>query len=102
MSTTQGRTFIPARDGARLGKQYQAVARFMREQGENWSTLAGIAKGAAPPPASSWPPRIYPEASVSARLRDLRRDGWIVEREYVADGLHRYRAFPPESQGALL
>ena len=35
-----------------------------------------------------------PEASVSARLRDLRNErfgGYAVEREYIGDGLWRYR-----------
>jgi len=39
----------------------------------------------------------FPEASVSARLRDLRKDkfgGRVVERRYVLNGLWEYRLLP--------
>ena len=32
-----------------------------------------------------------PEASASARIRDLKRFGFKIEREYLKDGLWRYR-----------
>jgi hypothetical protein len=40
-----------------------------------------------------------PEASVSARLRDLRKERFgshTVERRYVAQGLWEYRVLPKE------
>lgn len=74
-----GETIVPERDEARLGRQYVAVRDIMAD-GE-WHTLGEIAFLAN-----------APEASASARLRDMRRDGWEVEREYVRDGLHKYRA----------
>lgn len=38
-----------------------------------------------------------PEASVSARLRELRRIGWtvLVSRAKGMSGLHTYRVLPP-------
>lgn len=80
-----GATFVEARDGKRLAKQKTAVRDVMLD-GE-WRTLGLIAQitGA-------------PEASVSARLRDLRKAGYLVERKYVARGLHQYRVTPQSPQ----
>lgn len=55
-----GETYDRPKDRARLGRQLTAVATLM-EDGE-WRTLAEIAKAIG-----------APEASVSARLRDLRK-----------------------------
>lgn len=74
----KGATFRQDRDGKRLGKQCQAVYDAMKS-GE-WWLLRGLAAVTS-----------APEASVSARLRDLRRYGFTIEREYLKDGLHRYR-----------
>jgi hypothetical protein len=76
-----GETFDRARDGKRLNAQAQAVFSYM-QHGE-WRTLADIAAATG-----------HPEASVSARLRDLRRKqfgGYTVERRYIANGLWQYR-----------
>lgn len=76
-----GQTYDHARDGARLAGQHARVLAFMRD--ERWHTLAEIALHTRDP-----------ESSVSARLRDLRKPkfgGHTVEREFVKDGLHRYR-----------
>jgi hypothetical protein len=76
-----GSTYDHNRDGERLTGQLQRVFAAMSDG--NWRTLAelsGLAGGT--------------EAAVSARLRDLRKErfgGHTVEREYVADGLWRYR-----------
>ena len=48
-----------------------------------WRTLFSIAERTG-----------HPEASVSARLRDLRKSkhgGYTVERQYIANGTYRYR-----------
>lgn len=77
----QGESFDPARDGRRLSKQLDAVRTFMLDG--KWHTLSEISEVAA-----------SPQASVSARLRDLRtpRGGsFIIQREYIANGLHQYR-----------
>jgi hypothetical protein len=79
----KGETFDPKRDGKRLGAQMQRVVEAvekMRRYGREWFTLATLADLAD-----------SPEASVSARLRDMRRAGYTVERRYVESGLWEYR-----------
>ncbi len=76
-----GQTFDAARDGARLSAQLDAVKALMADS--SWRTLAQIADAVK-----------APEASVSARLRDLRKPkhgAFLVEREHVSRGLFRYR-----------
>lgn len=76
-----GQTFDAKRDGARLNKQAQDVFDYMTRH--NWSTLYQISYGTG-----------HPEASVSARLRDLRKPkfgGHKVERRYVVKGMWQYR-----------
>ena len=79
----RGATFNPERDGKRLNAQTQRVHDLMRDG--QWRTLAEIASGTGDP-----------EASVSARLRDLRRFGFTVDRAYVSQGLHKYKVTAPE------
>jgi len=76
--TPLGATFNQPRDGKRLAEQAQRVLNFVSDGA--WHTLAEISKGTG-----------TPEASASARLRDLRRAGYTVIREHVENGLHRYR-----------
>lgn len=83
-----GDTYDHDRDGARLNRQAQAVYALMKD-GE-WRTLLGIAALLD-----------EPEASVSARLRDLRKEKFgshIVERRYIADGVWQYRVLPPKTK----
>jgi hypothetical protein len=81
-------TFDPAQDATRLRQQLDAMRILMADG--RWRTLAEIAA------------RVHaPEASVSARLRDLRKPRfgfWTVLRERVdgGRGLHRYRAIRSE------
>jgi len=82
MNEFDGETFDAERDGSRLKHQLEAVRTLMLD-GE-WRTLSEISKLT----------KDYPEASVSARLRDLRKakfGGFTVDREYVEKGLWRYR-----------
>lgn len=65
----------------RLGKQFKAVRDLMLD-GE-WRSLRQIAATLG-----------YPESSVSARLRDMRKPkfgGYVVERRHVERGLYLYR-----------
>lgn len=81
-----GETFISGRDLARLNRQAKRVFMVMKDQ--RWRTLGDIAELIG-----------EPESSISARLRDLRKQrfgGFIVEREYVRRGVWRYRVLPPE------
>lgn len=76
-----GETYQRALDHERLGNQFLRVARLMGDGG--WKTLAEISGTTGDP-----------EASVSARLRDLRKakfGGHTVERERLGQGLFRYR-----------
>jgi len=76
-----GETFHRPRDLSRLNAQARDVFHYMMH-GE-WRTLADISANTG-----------HPEASVSARLRDLRKPalgGFTVERRYIARGLYQYR-----------
>lgn len=76
-----GETFNRARDGKRLNAQAMRVFRAM--QSGEWKTLREISEETGDP-----------EASVSARIRDLRSPklgGFDVPREYVGKGLWKYR-----------
>ncbi len=67
-------------DPVRLGAQLKAIVRFMRSG--SWHTLAEISAATG-----------APEASVSAQLRNARKDrhgGSIVERRHEGGGLYRY------------
>lgn len=76
-----GVTYSPKRDGARLRAQLERVKQIMSDgQYRTLNELSKLANG--------------PEASVSARLRDLRKDkfgGYTVERTRVTNGLYKYR-----------
>jgi hypothetical protein len=76
-----GADYIPSRDDARLSGQILRVWECMED--ENWRTLREIANITGDP-----------EASISAQLRHLRKErfgGHKVEREYVSNGLYKYR-----------
>lgn len=85
-----GDTYTPALDRARLGAQAQRVLDVMRD--ERWRTLGELAAATGDP-----------EASVSARLRDLRKPGfggWLVDRRHRGDpshGQYEYRLLPPRT-----
>lgn len=57
-----GKTFDPEQDGERLGRQLDRVRNYMVNSGQ-WWTLREIEAALD-----------YPQASISARLRDLRKD----------------------------
>ena len=76
-----GSTFDATRDRKRLNKQAQDVFNLMKD-GE-WRDLSHIALVTD-----------HPEASVSARIRDLRKPkfgGYTVERRRLDGGLFVYR-----------
>lgn len=76
-----GETFDAKRDGKRLNAQAADVFRLMQDG--KWRTLSDIADATG-----------HPEASVSARLRDLRKPklgGFTVERRHVEGGTWQYR-----------
>jgi hypothetical protein len=76
-----GETIDQERDKPRLFPQLQRVGGAMKDG--HWRTLQQVSVVTGDP-----------EASVSARLRDLRKPkfgGHQVERRYVSDGLHEYK-----------
>lgn len=76
-----GVTYDHQRDARRLAAQHNRVLAFMRDGA--WHTLGEIAEHTKDP-----------EASVSARLRDLRKPefgSYKIDRRYVRRGLHEYR-----------
>jgi hypothetical protein len=78
-----GETYNPSRDRVRLGTQLIAVWTEMIQG--RWMSLADLAHVTG-----------YPEASISARLRDLRKPRFgahTIERRRVADhsGTYHYR-----------
>lgn len=83
----EGATIVPARDNARLARQ---LARVLEATSDGkWNTLDTIAEITGDPPAS-----------VSARLRDLRKakfGAYLVERRYFKDGLWEYRVGQPSA-----
>lgn len=78
-----GSTYKPEHDGPRLRHQLDKVRSFML--GHGWATLAQIADELK-----------IPEASASARLRDLRKipnGAYTIDRRRVPGGrgLHEYK-----------
>ena len=97
MQKFDGATYEPAKDERRLSTQLELVQAFM--QSGYWRTLADIAVAVN-----------GTQASVSARLRDLRKPkfgGYTVElrRREGASGLFEYRLVPvlasPTADGQL-
>jgi hypothetical protein len=76
-----GSTYNEERDRSRLSIQLNRVRVIMGDS--QWHTLAELEDKLG-----------HPQASISARLRDLRRPihgGFTVERRYVRRGLFEYR-----------
>lgn len=76
-----GKTFDPERDEARLNRQALTVWNLMADSA--WRTLSEISKNTG-----------EPEASISARLRDFRKEkfgGHAVERRRRTEGTYEYR-----------
>ena len=85
MPTPRGITYEPMLDGRRLARQAAIVYAFIADG--NWRTLYQISENTG-----------FPEASISARLRDFRRiEGHRVQRRRVPDhpGLWQYRMQTP-------
>lgn len=76
-----GATFDAKRDGSRLFAQLQDVRAAMSDH--DWHTLPELHAALG-----------HPEASISARIRDLRKERWgshMIERKHVGAGLWAYR-----------
>lgn len=76
-----GSTYDHERDGSRLAEQTRAVFSVMKDG--QYRTLSALAQMTG-----------APEASVSARLRDLRKPRFgshTVNRQYLGKGLFQYQ-----------
>lgn len=82
-----GRTLDSAKDTARLSEQMRRVFKLMCDG--QWRTLGQISNLTH-----------APEASISARLRDLRKPRFgghtVLRRRYGEHGLHQYKLIPKE------
>lgn len=79
-----GATFNEETDGGRLKAQLARVKNLMLDG--QWRTLGEIEMLTG-----------YPQASISARLRDLRKDrfgSYRVDRRRIGAGLYQYRVDP--------
>lgn len=79
--TFDGKTFDQQRDGKRLGSQLDSVKALMLDG--KWHQLPELVNRCG-----------GTEASVSARLRDLRKEkfgGYTIDRRYVKHGIFEYR-----------
>lgn len=86
-----GSTFVESRDGSRLASQLADVRRILA--GGDWFGLGEIEHITG-----------HPQASISARIRDLRKErngSHTIERKYVANGLWAYRMRLPKGQLSL-
>jgi hypothetical protein len=81
-------TYNEHRDSARLKLQQDKVRALMSDG--NFRTLEEISLMTGAPPASA-----------SARLRQLRKEGYEVQREYVRRGLFKYRVVPKPDYPAV-
>ena len=82
-----GADYKPARDDARLTGQILRVWDCMCDS--KWRTLKEISEKTGDP-----------EASISAQLRHLRKPRFgehTIEREYIRDGIYKYRLLPKET-----
>ena len=86
-----GQTYDHARDHSRLESQLADVRKVMGDG--HWHSLYDL---------EVW--TYHPQASISARIRDLRKvrfGGHIIERRYVRAGIWEYRMVLPRGQLSL-
>lgn len=79
-----GADFIAARDEKRLVTQLERI-RDLISDGE-WRTVSSMSNTLTSRYGAN-----FPENSVQAQLRNLRKLGLTVDRRYVGSGLYEYR-----------
>ena len=80
-----GETYDKNRDQVRLSRQIDKVQQFL--EGNDYVTLDEISAATD----------IKNISSISARIRDLRKDrhgNRVVDRKYISDGLYSYKLMP--------
>ena len=87
--STFGPAFVEERDGARLRRQRDTIRDLMLDGRPR--TLGDIATLTG-----------YPEGSISAQLRHLKKPrygAYRLEKRYLGGGLYAYKLLPPLPQG---
>lgn len=80
-----GAGFDAKRDQKRLDSQIDRVLSVTRDG--RWRTLETLIRELK----ARFPEGHFPEASISAQLRNLRKEGHTMERRHVSHGLFEYR-----------
>ena len=88
-----GAAYEPARDEKRLTKQLDCIVAGTADS--QWRTVERLAIELR----RAYPAVKFPENSVSAQLRNLKKIGYRLERRHVQNGLFEYRVFPPVNPG---
>jgi hypothetical protein len=83
--TFHGADYKPARDQARLDRQIDRVLSVCKDG--NWRTIQNLTRELN----ARFSGEQFPENSVQAQLRNLRKIGYTVERRHVSSGLNEYR-----------
>jgi len=90
--STFGPVYSEAIDGSRIKRQHEVIRDFLLLYWMHWFTLKYLSRMFG-----------YPEDSVSAQLRHLRKPkfgSYIVEkRRRAGEGTWEYRVLPPEEGG---
>jgi len=92
MNSTFGQSYIAEIDGPRITKQRESILGLCL--GHLWLTLGEISATLD-----------YPEASISAQLRHLRKaqfGGYIVNKRRRSAGTYEYLVLPPPAVGQLV
>jgi hypothetical protein len=92
ITTTFGPAYDEAKDGKRIKKQHEVIRDFMLGN-TNWFTLSELGSLLR-----------YPEASISAQLRHLRKErfgSYLVDKRRRTVGTWEYHIAPPKPIGLL-
>ena len=90
-----GAAYEPERDEARLTKQLDQILWLVKDG--NWRTVQRLTTELR----RQWPDGNFPENSVQAQLRNLRKLGYRVDRRHVKAGLFEYCVLPPVNPGIV-
>jgi len=91
-----GADYDPERDRERLMRQIDCIREVALNAG--WVTVQKLAIACR----KKFPNTGFPENSIQAQLRNLRKVGFRLERRHVSGGLFEYHLSPPVNPGADL
>lgn len=81
----RGADYKPERDQARLDRQIDRVLAVCKDG--HWRTIQSLTRELN----ARFSGEQFPENSVQAQLRNLRKIGYTVERRHVSSGMNEYR-----------